>query len=100
MIMMKIRLISKRQINYKKTYFEIDFNVHLMECYTSLRENGREIFNPFLALCCPDCLCSVPWAERPSLSVVIVSTQYCPSLALVVLLVRNDSESMQASTRT
>jgi hypothetical protein len=28
-----------KQINYKKTYFEIDFNVHLMDMYTNTQHD-------------------------------------------------------------
>jgi hypothetical protein len=72
-----------KQINYKKTYFEIDFNVHLMD-YTAGRMDER-YSSSFLSLL-SRLLVFVPWLRFPLLSVVIMSTQYCPSLGLVVLL--------------
>jgi hypothetical protein len=72
----------ERQINYKKTYFEIDFNVHLMD-YVGGRMCPEN--NPFRALL-PRLLLGLHWVRVPILELSIITLQHFPSLALSTIL--------------
>jgi len=73
---------QRKQINYKKTYFEIDFNVHLMDYTAGLMD---ERYNPYRAFL-PRLLVFLPWLRLPLLLVVVQSTQLVPEVGLVVVL--------------
>ena len=71
-----------KQINYKRTYFEIDFNVHLMDIAMALIRMDSRVYSSPLSRA----LIMNIWLKVPCLQLTIVACQYCSTLALCVLL--------------
>jgi hypothetical protein len=72
---------QSKQINYKKTYFEIELNRPLMRVLTSLTRLDDQTASSLLVRL----LSAVPWAKTTVYHVLIVSCQYCPQASLCVL---------------
>jgi hypothetical protein len=70
-----------KQINYKRTYFEIDFNVHLMELAVARLRISEEAFNCKLGRA----LLLNLWLKVPILQLTITSCQYSSTLAISTL---------------
>jgi hypothetical protein len=70
-----------KQINYKRTYFEIDFNVHLMDILVTRLRMDESVYNHQLTRVN---LLSL-WLKVPMLQVLILGCQYCSPLAIGVL---------------
>jgi hypothetical protein len=74
---------KQKQINYKKTYFEIDFNVHLMN-YTAANMDLSE--NSVHALL-PKLLFFFNWGGVPVMCLTTMSFQNNPTLGLGILFI-------------
>jgi hypothetical protein len=72
---------QSKQINYKKTYFEIELNRPLMRVLTSLTRLDDQTASSLLVRL----LSAVPWAKTTVYHVLIVSCQYCPQASLCAL---------------
>ena len=71
-----------KQINYKKTYFEIDFNVHLMNMATNTLRVDETVYKSTLCRL----MTTTMWLRVNVLSLTILSCQYANGLGLTVLL--------------
>jgi hypothetical protein len=72
---------QSKQINYKKTYFEIELNRPLMRVLASLTRLDDQTASSLLVRL----LSAVPWAKTTVYHVLIVSCQYCPQSSLCAL---------------
>jgi hypothetical protein len=71
-----------KQINYKRTYFEIDFNVHLMDMATNtLTLKPDAVGSTTVRL-----LVAQLWMRTPFYNMIILTTQYANGLGLTVML--------------
>jgi hypothetical protein len=71
-----------KQINYKRTYFEIDFNVHLMDMATNtLTLKPDAVGSTTVRL-----LVAQLWLRTPLYILIILTTQYANGLGLTVML--------------
>jgi len=71
-----------KQINYKKTYFEIDFNVHLMDMAASLLRVESKVYMSQLCRI----LAASMWIRVPLFNCIISGSQYTRFSALTLLL--------------
>jgi len=71
-----------KQINYKKTYLEIDFNVHLMDMATNTLRVDESVFQSTLCRLLAVCV----WMRLVTVQLTILSCQYANALGLTVLL--------------
>jgi hypothetical protein len=76
------RMIQTKQINYKKTYFEIDFNVHLMDIAANYTTVDFDVYESRLCRV----LVLRPWLHMPLVNLILLSTQYLPFMASVILI--------------
>src|SRR3990167_9576396 len=72
-----------RQINYKKTYFEIDFNVHLMNMATFPLRIDESVYDSAIVRV----LTVILWWKTPFYVLMILSCQYANTFMLIVLLI-------------
>jgi hypothetical protein len=72
-----------KQINYKRTYFEIDFNVHLMDLVVARMRITDEAFNSTMGRM----LLLNLWLKVPLLQLVVLGCQYCSFVAITTLFV-------------
>jgi hypothetical protein len=92
-------ILQTKQINYKKTYFEIDFNVHLMDMVCALRPSYGE---KFTVANCADCYL------RPELGTVAMYGAFnfrlpvLSHLGILIMFMALEGlpDSLQPSTRT
>jgi hypothetical protein len=70
------------QINYKRTYFEIDFNVHLMDMATNTLSMTKDVVDSMIVRL----LVAQHWLLVPSLQLTILSTQYANCFGITVML--------------
>jgi hypothetical protein len=71
-----------KQINYKRTYFEIDFNVHLMDMATNTLSMTKDVVDSMIVRL----LVAQHWLLVPSLQLTILSTQYANCFGITIML--------------
>jgi hypothetical protein len=71
-----------KQINYKRTYFEIDFNVHLMDMATNTLSMTKDVVDSMIVRL----LVAQHWLLIPSIQLTILSTQYANCFGITIML--------------
>ncbi|HYG84357.1 MAG TPA: hypothetical protein VD907_05795, partial [Verrucomicrobiae bacterium] len=71
-----------KQINYKRTYFEIDFNVHLMDMATNTLSMTKDVVDSMIVRL----LVAQHWLLTSSLQLTILSTQYANCFGITIML--------------
>jgi hypothetical protein len=71
-----------KQINYKRTYFEIDFNVHLMDMATNTLSLTKDVYDSMIVRL----LVAQLWFRVPLMGLFIMTTQYANCFGITIML--------------